>query len=683
MRDASLIIPNRAVELFAASFDRLFVEPLKDRIPDVARRRQVERVIGEISDAAAMGLSRFLKGEPPEGVDIDSLFDAIRLAIAAIGPDDVWPPLGLAEARAQEVGGPPRSPDWQREQSARFGVALDLVFSALWQAGEVLHAWAQVQFGVEYEPPRQLVRQLHDLGGRQPNRPVPTPAYTDDDSFEARYRDYLLQRWGRLDVGTLRAVSSVTVRLGDLFVLPSVAHGGVSDRPADTAVFDGATRFTVMLGPPGSGKSTLLLWVQQQVALCERELVLGDGQALPVLIRVRELQGVSSQGVLQGRRLVELATGSRDFAALMPDGWIDRRFASGQVLLLLDGLDETDASTRDAVLFPWLANLLKNHPVWRVVATSRPAGFPESAFMSSESSEGTFSPWHPAVYTLQEFGREEVIAYLRNWCMQVRIANNEPVPEAARRGQEDADQIAAAVARHPAVENLARTPLLLSAICLVYRFEGGSLPDDRVALYRLCVEGLLDRWDAQKGLRSLFTAEEKLQVCRELAAWMMYAGRRACTYSEARHVAKKVLGNPASAEALIGHVLNRAGLLIERQPGILSFAHLTFQEYLTALAVRDENAQGVTIGTLAKAHFHPWWHEVILLFCRLAPPALVRHLLDCIRTARLPFPSDADTNESNQMVDFHFSPCSWHPSALVGPMSARMPSSGARCCLIC
>jgi hypothetical protein len=451
---------------------------------------------------------------------------------------------GFGAGRAQEAGGPARSPGWQTEQAARFGVALEIAVSALWQAGAVLHAWEQVQFGGEYEPPRQLVRQLQDLGRRLPVHPVSAPAYTDDESFEVRYRDYLLQRWGLLDVGTLRAVSSVTVTLGDLFVMPRVAREEIPPRRADEAVFDNAARLTVLIGPPGSGKSTLLLWVQQQVAGCARELILGDGQALPVLIRVRELQDLSPQDAPQGRRLVELATGSRDIAVLMPEGRVERQFASGRVLLLLDGLDETEPSTRDGMPLPWVASLLKTHPTWRVVATSRPAGFPKSAFAppegepsEGEPSEGTFSLWHPVLYTLEEFGPEEAGAYLRSWCTQVRIASNESAAEAARRGREDAAKIARSVDRHPAVKELARTPLLLSAICLVYRFEGGKLPDDRATLYRLCVEGLLDRWDAQKGLRSPFRLEEKLWVCRELAAWMMSADRAACTYPEARSIA--------------------------------------------------------------------------------------------------------------------------------------------------
>ena len=41
----------------------------------------------------------------------------------------------------------------------------------------------------------------------------------------------------------------------------------------------------ILLGPPGSGKSTFLEWLQLQLASTEEELVLGEQQAIPVLLR--------------------------------------------------------------------------------------------------------------------------------------------------------------------------------------------------------------------------------------------------------------------------------------------------------------------------------------------------------------------------------------------------------------
>jgi hypothetical protein len=121
---------NLAVELFADTFERLFTDPLRARISDLTRRRRVSRQIGEVSDAAAQGLARFLSWEPPAGADLEALFAALRVALAALGPTDVCPPGGSAEARAQAIGNGVPAEDWPPGLRARFGVALELVVSA-------------------------------------------------------------------------------------------------------------------------------------------------------------------------------------------------------------------------------------------------------------------------------------------------------------------------------------------------------------------------------------------------------------------------------------------------------------------------------------------------------------------------------------------------------------------------
>ncbi len=81
-----------------------------------------------------------------------------------------------------------------------------------------------------------------------------------------------------------------------------------------------AQRRGVIVGAPGAGKSTFLEWLQLRVAgvLEEEEFILGDQQAIPLLLRVRQLDPMN---LPNGPALIEKATASKDRAALMPDGW--------------------------------------------------------------------------------------------------------------------------------------------------------------------------------------------------------------------------------------------------------------------------------------------------------------------------------------------------------------------------
>jgi hypothetical protein len=89
---------------------------------------------------------------------------------------------------------------------------------------------------------------------------------------------------------------------------------------------------------------------------------------------------------------------------------------------------------------------------------------------------------------LLDFDMEEVGQYTCHWCTARRLARNEPREEALREGAAEGAQIIASFKDHPYIRDLARNPLMLSAICLVNYFENGKLPKDP-----LCLTGYVSR----------------------------------------------------------------------------------------------------------------------------------------------------------------------------------------------
>ena len=178
--------------------------------------------------------------------------------------------------------------------------------------------------------------------------------------------------------------------------------------------------------------------------------------------------------------------------------------------MMLDGLDETEPGLRDRQVMPWLQHLCRQYPNCRYLVSSRPVGYPPGALRQLEFAE----------CDLLDFKEPQIAEYTRHWCTAIRLARNEPAEEARREGTEDGERIVTGFQGHQYIRNLARNPLMLSAICLVNYFEGGELPKDRALLYKLCVEGLLHHWDQRRGIHSEFALDEKLRVCREVALAM-------------------------------------------------------------------------------------------------------------------------------------------------------------------
>ncbi len=373
----------------------------------------------------------------------------------------------------------------------------------------------------------------------------------------------------------------------------------------------------VLVGLPGSGKSTFLEWLQLRLAAVEEDLIMAGKQAIPLLMRMRQLD---PKNLPTGSALIEKATASKDRATLMPPGWIDRQMRDGQILLILDGLDETEPELRDRYVLPWLVALCEQYPTCRFIVSSRPVGYAAGTLRKLEFSE----------CELLDFAEPQISEYTQHWCTAVRLARNEPEEEARREGTADGEQIVNGFKGHPYIRNLARNPLMLSAICLVNYFEGGQLPQDRAVLYKLCVEGLLHNWDQHRGIHSDFALDEKLRACREVALTMQSNDRAEYEADKVQAIFGAVLGDNTRAKQLQEHVRYRTGLLLEGRPGIFAFAHLTFQEYLAALAAYEGNRLGVHAVRLIDEHDDGRWKEVIALYCGLAPAPAVRTMLQSL-----------------------------------------------------
>ncbi|MBG1271945.1 NACHT domain-containing protein [Nostoc sp. WHI] len=657
-------VDDQVLYFYARLFDLIFSEPFRGRISELRKLNPVIRQVEVAADAASSSLTRFFLNQKLSEATVK---DILR-GFAAIGEllelENIANPNVTTEEIVENVLSRLPCPQTvQQTYGPVYRLALYTVVQVLMLVGPVMAEWQKLKFSSTFELPGRVVNKLNEISNQIDAQGKSGQAGADE-SYELQYRDYLLQRFHRVEAGTVRMTTNLDVDLRELFVMPRVVVQKLSqdadDAEANASVslmsLAAARRLygernnhdemlqqrtkgeepeeklpptaleqvkcsdrNVIVGLPGAGKSTFFEWLQVKLASVEEKFILGDQQAIPLLLRVRQLD---LQNLPRGAALIEKATASKDRADLMPDGWIERQMQAGRVLFMLDGLDETEPELWDKYLIPWLFDLLRRYPKCHYLISSRPVGYPPGLLHQMKFIE----------CNLLDFNESQIQEYTRHWCTAIRLARNESETEARREGEGDGNRIVENFKDHSYIRNLARNPLMLSAICLVNYFEGGSLPEDRALLYRLCVEGLLHNWDQRRGIHSEFGFDEKLRTCREVALVMQAEDRAEYDAVQVQEIFAMVLGDSERAAKLLEHIRYRTGLLLERRPGIFGFAHLTFQEYLAARAVHEGNRLGVDKEQLVQEHDDGRWKEVIALYSGLATKPAVRDLIEQLIT---------------------------------------------------
>jgi hypothetical protein len=386
----------------------------------------------------------------------------------------------------------------------------------------------------------------------------------------------------------------------------------------------------VIIGPPGCGKTTLLQHILLTFA-SNRQWRHRVRARVPFFVEVREIarQLQAREGELTLPELLEaILRRDRQTADVMerlPEGWLEKTLRSGKAILLWDGLDEVaDLKERDKVA-KWLDRAIESAE-WRSnisLVTARPAGY-QGAPLD-----------RPQVLVVQPFGFEDTQRFIRQWyhASEVVSSGNKDDPVVRRRAADEARRLLTALQDNPRLGDLTSNPLLLTMICMVHRYHG-ALPGSRGQLYAEICQVLLERWRQQRGLTDPYSGNQKFQVLRPLAAWMMDHQTREIATDLLLEVIADPLGRigvrPGREPAVefLKSLQEGSGLLIEREVNTWGFAHLSFQEFLCADGWASQPAS--TPRDWGSRVAESWWREALLLYASRAADAtpLVASALD-------------------------------------------------------
>ncbi len=360
-------------------------------------------------------------------------------------------------------------------------------------------------------------------------------------------------------------------------------------------------RRILILGAPGAGKSLAL----QRLALRSADPRLDElpDEALPILLPLHRMNGAPMplRKMMAERLRLQKVRGA---AAL-----VNRGLLEGNLILLLDGLDEVSQFDRNHVLVD-IKTLLGRFPDVRCVITCRKSSY-------NNELRGVVD----ATGELMGFNDQDVSTFLHDWAgtpdTEKLETNDVPEPE---QHMPCGRELLSFINEHHGVRNLASNPMMLNLLAFIRDSTQTLNVTTRFRYLSEATDILLSR-DIGENLR--YTHEQKFKLLAHMARLLQDRGARegADLFSMDRkeaslEVASAIprLTKASDAKALIDEIVSQSGLLWVLNGGnTLKFAHPTLQHYFAAASLKD-NAEGLLIRFRSDPGA---WRESVKIWCGL------------------------------------------------------------------
>lgn len=223
----------------------------------------------------------------------------------------------------------------------------------------------------------------------------------------------------------------------------------------------------VLRGSPGIGKSTYISHLVHLLSDPTRRQ-----STLPsVVIRCRNYSRDAWNKPLTEYMSSVIAA---NFSTTITLGEIEDLLLTGQLAVVVDGLDEIAHSAQRAEMLQRIQALVVQYPVMSILVTARDVGY-EQVSLS------------PNLFThlrLLEFNESELAQYCHRWFTAV----------------DRPELIESFIAESAAINDLRTNPLILSLLCNLYS-GSGYIPTNRRDAYAQCANLLFHTWDANRQIR--------------------------------------------------------------------------------------------------------------------------------------------------------------------------------------
>jgi formylglycine-generating enzyme required for sulfatase activity len=266
-------------------------------------------------------------------------------------------------------------------------------------------------------------------------------------------------------------------------------------------------------------------------------------------------------------------------------------------LILLDGLDEVpDALGRRSRIKRAIEQFAQTYQRCRYLATSRTYAYQQQDWKLQGFEEAQLLPFQPW----------QIETFVKGWYAQMAALQRLTPGEAEDR----AERLKTAAVHNPRIRSLAERPLLLTLIAKLQTEKGGQLPERPEELYARAVDLLLDEWESSKPrgpageggnpepslAEYLRVGRDRIRKVLDRLAFEVHRDQVELTGSaniESGQLVNALLDAAPDADLkpqrLAEYLSHRAGLLTEHGNGLYQFPHRTFQEYLAACHLTDDD----------------------------------------------------------------------------------------------
>jgi Leucine-rich repeat (LRR) protein len=384
-------------------------------------------------------------------------------------------------------------------------------------------------------------------------KPLPGPPHLADEAFK------------QPDVGfeTLPTLQNPP-RSGNSVIIQSAAKSALA---VDEVL--ARSQYLLIRGLAGSGKTTLLQWIAVNAASQAFQGPLASwNDALPFYIRLRSCV---QSGLPAPEDFPKSVASS--IAHTMPARWVHAKLASGNAIVLVDGIDEIPTLLREEVRV-WLQDLIETYPGARFFVTSRPHAIEEGLIDDTSFKNAELLPMELA----------DIYTFIDHW----HAAADEVLTDEYEKAELPllAKALKEEIQRSRAKRNLATSPLLCAMLCSLNRERRRQLPSDRIELYEAFCQMLIERRDKERRVpltdypAATLTYRQKRMLLEDFAYWLLKNGWQEVELPRAdERFARKLSGMYGVPPEISGidarRLLQSVDVLSKHLSSLEGFQHLT------------------------------------------------------------------------------------------------------------